>query len=562
MEAQDYLLRDGADLLALGKQDQALERAREALELRPGYPLAENLQAMVFFAQGRFGEAREAFDGLIRRNPDVLQLRINAGIAAFKDGEAKHAWRHLNHVLRHSPTHPRALAYVALLHLYQGDLEPAKECLQRAGLHRIAQQVKPSLDASSSAMVAHEVEAEAYYYPEDGGEFATPVASEGFAEVLPFRGGVGATRSEEQLLQPRSGSDPAVDGVGDGDPSGSAGGPPEAPEVVEGRGEEPQDATIAGGLAGRYTEDEELAAQLDAQFHDPDQEEQVPGPAEPPPIPVDLPSEPVGGVAAIPVDKPPAEPVQLSSAVKVGDQAPLAAEPEGASFAEGLPLPANVAFVVDQDRGQPAQLHHGALLLRMGRHSTDQEADGVCIRQDQMALCHGDLIWQEVQKRSRGKDQGPFIIQPNLAPILEVSGDGTIVMYPGPHGRFRLVQIIPDHPIYLREEAVSAFSSGLYMENGFLPGLDDDGPAIVQFRGKGFAAVRGDDEIRAYAVDQEQLVIVKLAALVGWTDEVIPQPVLLPGQFRPEEHIGCTGTGLIILSLPRSRAEDTRGTRS
>lgn len=560
MEAQDYLLRDGADLLALGKQDQALERAREALDLRPGYPLAENLQAMTFFAQGHFGEAHEVFAGLIRRNPDVLQLRINAGIAAFKGGEVKQAWRHLNHVLRTSPTHPRALAYVALLHLSQDDFEQARECLQQAGLHRIAQQVRPSMDASSSAILAHEVEAEAYYHPEDGGEFASPLASEGFAEVLPYRGGVAAPRSEEQNLQPTEGMDPAMEIAGEGEVQGVAVDQPEAAEFV---GEEPQQGTIAGGLAGRYKEDEELAAQLDAQFHDPDQEEQVPAPAGPPPIPEDHAAEP-GGLAAIPVDDPPDRPVQLSSPVMVGDPAspavaPPAAAPEGAS--DGLPLAPSAAFVVDQDTGRSAQVHDGALVLRMGRQSLDQEADGVCIRQDQMVLCHGDLIWQEVQKRSRGEEQGPFIIQPDLVPVLEVSGDGAIVMHPGPRGHFRLLQI-QDQAIYLREEAVSAFSSGLYMENGFLPGLDDHGPAIVQLRGKGFAALRGDEEIRAYAVNQEQLVIVKLAALLGWTDAVVPQPVLLPGQFRPEEHIGCTGTGLIILSLPRSRAEDKSGSRS
>ena len=70
----EQLLVDGTDLLERNQMDQAMSKAMAALSSRPGNPLAENLLGLALFSRRRFREARDIFEGLVRRHPDIASL--------------------------------------------------------------------------------------------------------------------------------------------------------------------------------------------------------------------------------------------------------------------------------------------------------------------------------------------------------------------------------------------------------------------------------------------------------------------------------------------------------
>ena len=79
-------LRRGSQLLSTGQLGEAQRCAAEALAQRPANMLAQNLLGLILFQQRRFDRALEIFDSLVRRNPDVVTLRLNAGHAAIGAG--------------------------------------------------------------------------------------------------------------------------------------------------------------------------------------------------------------------------------------------------------------------------------------------------------------------------------------------------------------------------------------------------------------------------------------------------------------------------------------------
>ncbi len=66
--------------LRTGRQDQAEQHLRTALELVPGHPAASNEYGLLLRSRGRFPEAREVFQKAVGRFPDYLPVRRNLGI--------------------------------------------------------------------------------------------------------------------------------------------------------------------------------------------------------------------------------------------------------------------------------------------------------------------------------------------------------------------------------------------------------------------------------------------------------------------------------------------------
>ena len=175
----DHLLREGADLLTGGQPGRACERAREALRLRPNHPLATNLLGLALLEQGEHAEARDLFESLVRRNPDVAPLQINAGLVALGQGELEQALEHFRRAIDLDPGHGRTFGYLALVHLRLGEAGFARAALQEAGLEALAAQI----GGDDEEAVLRELELAVKALP---GQALAP--DEGFAEVWAIPG--------------------------------------------------------------------------------------------------------------------------------------------------------------------------------------------------------------------------------------------------------------------------------------------------------------------------------------------------------------------------------------
>lgn len=64
----------------LGDLDRAEENLKRALSISPGHPVANNEYGMVLRKEGRFSEARAAYEAALRGYPEFLPARRNLGV--------------------------------------------------------------------------------------------------------------------------------------------------------------------------------------------------------------------------------------------------------------------------------------------------------------------------------------------------------------------------------------------------------------------------------------------------------------------------------------------------
>jgi len=99
--------------------------ARHALDLRPNYSLALDLQAMVLMNQHRFGEARALTERVLKTQPDDMLALGTLADAALELGEAAVALKAVEHMSGLKPSLP-TYARVAHLRWLHGDIAGAK----------------------------------------------------------------------------------------------------------------------------------------------------------------------------------------------------------------------------------------------------------------------------------------------------------------------------------------------------------------------------------------------------------------------------------------------------
>jgi tetratricopeptide (TPR) repeat protein len=174
----EQLLQEGSTLLA-SDPATACDRASRVLELRPNHPLAQNLLGLGMLARSKAGRARDLFEALIRRNPDVVPLRINAGVAALDSGELDAAVEHFHRAVDLAPTHSRGFGYLALAHLRRKEVNLARAALREAGLEALADQLDGARPEGLTH-VADELRASVATLPAPG---PTPLPHEGFTEA-------------------------------------------------------------------------------------------------------------------------------------------------------------------------------------------------------------------------------------------------------------------------------------------------------------------------------------------------------------------------------------------
>jgi len=121
----------GAEALADGDPEGAVERARAARALAPGVAEFDLLEARAELAAGRRDEAEAALDRALERAPDRYLPRLLRGLARKERGDAAGAREDLARSLELLPT-VRAHLALGELEMDAGEVESAKYHLRRA----------------------------------------------------------------------------------------------------------------------------------------------------------------------------------------------------------------------------------------------------------------------------------------------------------------------------------------------------------------------------------------------------------------------------------------------
>ena len=100
----------GEALLTLEKPEQAAQHYENALQVKPEFDEAANRLAEVRFAQKRYQEALELYQGLAAKNPDDASTHSNMGAVLFLLGRPEQALQKFEQALSLDPTLETALA--------------------------------------------------------------------------------------------------------------------------------------------------------------------------------------------------------------------------------------------------------------------------------------------------------------------------------------------------------------------------------------------------------------------------------------------------------------------
>ncbi|MFL5270558.1 MAG: tetratricopeptide repeat protein, partial [Anaeromyxobacteraceae bacterium] len=188
VEGQDdeflFRLTRGADLLAKGDLEAARAALGRARELRPSDPQVLGLLGQSLYKLGRFDDAAELYELLVVESPIEAAARVNLGLANLRAKRYDAAVRELEIALDLNPEHKKAMGYLGLAHLEQGDVPRAREWFVRAGGEQMIAKCDELLAlgrAQAPVVLAEAAEADMALPPE-----ATPSAPEPAATPPPL----------------------------------------------------------------------------------------------------------------------------------------------------------------------------------------------------------------------------------------------------------------------------------------------------------------------------------------------------------------------------------------
>jgi tetratricopeptide (TPR) repeat protein len=133
-----YLAHDqlGSALAATGRTDEGLAAIREALRLRPGYAWGYFSLGTVYLQSGRHAEAIDAFERAIELQPDLAEAWANTAIAHERSGDTARALQAYDRALTIDPQLFEARLYLGALLAGTGDIDRAISQLERATVLR------------------------------------------------------------------------------------------------------------------------------------------------------------------------------------------------------------------------------------------------------------------------------------------------------------------------------------------------------------------------------------------------------------------------------------------
>ena len=153
-----------------------------------------------------------------------------------------------------------------------------------------------------------------------------------------------------------------------------------------------------------------------------------------------------------------------------------------------------------------------------------------------------------VRRRTRGRE-----LEEPLgglgAPLVLLEGAGSLLLGALEPRRPVAVQLGEDF-LYLREDRLLGFESGVRHENGRLATGGGDQIAMVQLSGKGAVVFETRDGLRALEVLSQRTLAVRAEDVVGWTGRMLAHP-LGPDEAPGAIHgfVGFSGEGAVLLDL-------------
>jgi len=104
--------------------------------------------------------------------------------------------------------------------------------------------------------------------------------------------------------------------------------------------------------------------------------------------------------------------------------------------------------------------------------------------------------------------------------------------------------------LYVREDHLLGFDSGVRHENGRLATSAVDAVAMVQLSGKGAVVFEARHSVRTLDVARERPLTVRAEDVIGWTGRLLAQPLAAeqaPGSLPG--FVGFSGDGTVLLDL-------------
>jgi hypothetical protein len=137
VEGQDeefvFHLERGSELLARGDADGARGALERALELRARDAKVLGLLGQACYRLGKYEDAIVAWQRLVDESPAEPAARVNLGLAFLRAGRQSQAVRQLEIALDLNPDHKKAMGYLGLALLESGDPLRAREWFRKAG---------------------------------------------------------------------------------------------------------------------------------------------------------------------------------------------------------------------------------------------------------------------------------------------------------------------------------------------------------------------------------------------------------------------------------------------
>ncbi len=123
---------EGVALRDAGRTSAAIEKFREAVDLRPGFRDAHFNLGVVYHSLGKMDSAAVNLERAVRADPSHAETRYNLGVVYDEMGELDRAAYQYGEALRLDPGHARAWANLGATRGKRGDLEGAISALENA----------------------------------------------------------------------------------------------------------------------------------------------------------------------------------------------------------------------------------------------------------------------------------------------------------------------------------------------------------------------------------------------------------------------------------------------